>query len=92
MGMLELLTTELCVPTQEWPQQTERDWPFVRVVGELLLELGGGCTLSKLRGMLKLRLNLVESVKSVPLKAFLAAYSAHFVLTGTRVTLGRAVV
>ena len=66
--MLELLTTERCVPTQAWPMQHSRDEPVVRALCQLLMELGGGCTISKLRSVLKLRLGATESVKSVPLK------------------------
>ncbi len=88
--MLELLTTERCVPTQAWPTDASRDRPYLRVIANLLLELGGGCTISKLRSILKSRLNLDDSVKSVPLKAFLFAYSANFVITRNRVTLARA--
>jgi len=68
VGVLELLTTERCVPTQAWPMQHSRDEPVVRALCQLLMELGGGCTISKLRSVLKLRLGATESVKSVPLK------------------------
>lgn len=68
VDVLELLTTERCVPTQAWPVQATRDEPVVRALCQLLMELGGGCTISKLRSVLKLRLGASESVKSVPLK------------------------
>lgn len=68
VDVLELLTTERCVPTQAWPVQANRDEPVVRALCQLLMELGGGCTISKLRSVLKLRLGATESVKSVPLK------------------------
>ena len=84
-----LLTTETCAPTQAWPARLDRDWPAVRALSALLLDLGGGGTVSKLRGALKGRLALAESVKSVPLKAFLAAYADHFSVAHNRVTLAR---
>ena len=90
-AVLDLLTTERCVPTQAWPANGAVDWPFVVVVGELLQQLGGGCTISKLRSVLKLRLDTAESIKSVPLKAFLLAYASHFAITKNRVSLIRAV-
>jgi hypothetical protein len=69
LEVLELLTTERCVPTQAWPfYQDGRDGPVVLALCELLMELGGGCTISKLRAALKLRLGAQDSVKSVPLK------------------------
>jgi hypothetical protein len=90
LGVLGLLTTERCVPTQAWPAG-QKDWPYVRIMSELLFEAGGGCTISKLRSLLKGRLNSLESIKSVPLKAFLVAYGETFVITANRVTLARRV-
>ena len=54
-----------------------------------LLQLGGNGTISKLRGLVKDRLNLIESIKSVPLKAFLNAYPTYFSVMNNRVSLKR---
>eukprot|EP00614_Pseudopedinella_elastica_P004849 CAMPEP_0172588188 /NCGR_PEP_ID=MMETSP1068-20121228/7126_1 /TAXON_ID=35684 /ORGANISM="Pseudopedinella elastica, Strain CCMP716" /LENGTH=620 /DNA_ID=CAMNT_0013383443 /DNA_START=165 /DNA_END=2027 /DNA_ORIENTATION=- len=91
--LLELMTTDLVVPTQIWHRDDARDTPLVKLIAELLLEEGGGCTVNKLRSRLKLRLGLCyeRSVKTVPLKTFLAAYAPYFEMDRNRVTLARAI-
>mmetsp|Transcript_13820 Transcript_13820/g.40467 ORF Transcript_13820/g.40467 Transcript_13820/m.40467 type:complete len:656 (-) Transcript_13820:339-2306(-) len=88
---LAILTSELCVPTRAWPMDSRRDWPFVQLITDQLAQLGGGATVSKLRGLMKDRLQCTKSIKSVPLKAFLVAYKSHFFISGNRVTLVRMV-
>mmetsp|Transcript_11143 Transcript_11143/g.36822 ORF Transcript_11143/g.36822 Transcript_11143/m.36822 type:complete len:128 (+) Transcript_11143:864-1247(+) len=75
------------VPTQRWPRSSADDAPLVATVLESLDHLRGCATLNKLRSALKQRHNLPRSVKSVPLRAFLASYSDLFVLDGAHVYL-----
>jgi RNA recognition motif. (a.k.a. RRM, RBD, or RNP domain) len=88
--VLATLTSDHFVPTQAWPAQLHRDWPFVEAVAEQLRQVGGSTTISKLRGLLKGRLGSALTIKSVPLKALLAAYQSLFVLMGNRVALAAA--
>lgn len=85
--VLSLLTSDQLVPTQLWPASAH-DWPFVqRILDEMRLWGGDSITISKLRGALKGRLGITSTIKSVPLKALLAAYGQLFDLRGNRVSL-----
>ena len=84
---LERLMSEDYVPTQRWPRSSADDAPLVATVLESLDHLRGCATLNKLRSALKQRHNLPRSVKSVPLRAFLASYADLFVLDGAHVYL-----
>ncbi|KAJ8602510.1 hypothetical protein CTAYLR_001274 [Chrysophaeum taylorii] len=84
---LDRLMCEDYVPTQRWPRDETDDATLVATVGESLDHLRGCATLNKLRSALKQRYNLPRSVKSVPLRAFLAAYADLFALDGAHVYL-----
>ena len=56
--LLVLLTTERCVPTQEWIVSC-RDGVFVRLLTEIMVKLGGGATVSKIRSVLRVRRHCV---------------------------------
>jgi hypothetical protein len=81
------LTNNHFVPTQAWPLEPLRDAGYVTVVAEELRAVGGTTTVSKLRGLLKHKLGSKETIKSVPLKAFLQAYSSVFALHRNHVSL-----
>jgi len=85
--VLRILTSERCVPTKAWSVNERLDAPYVEVMREQLQLSGGATTISKLRGLVRVRLNLKETIKSVPLKAFLKAYSSQFLLNGNQVFL-----
>eukprot|EP00640_Fibrocapsa_japonica_P008538 CAMPEP_0113936384 /NCGR_PEP_ID=MMETSP1339-20121228/3317_1 /TAXON_ID=94617 /ORGANISM="Fibrocapsa japonica" /LENGTH=58 /DNA_ID=CAMNT_0000938851 /DNA_START=29 /DNA_END=205 /DNA_ORIENTATION=- /assembly_acc=CAM_ASM_000762 len=44
-------------------------------------------TVSKLRGLIRIRLNSSETIKSVPLKALLQAYASLFTLSSNQVAM-----
>lgn len=84
---LDRLMSEDYVPTQPWPRDNNDDSALVATVLDSLDHLRGCATLNKLRSALKQRHNLPRSVKSVPLRAFLAAYADLFALDGAHVYL-----
>lgn len=84
---LDRLMSEDYVPTQRWPKDLDEDAALVSTVLECLDHVRGCSTINKLRSALKQRHNLPRSVKSVPLRAFLASYSDRFTLDGTHVYL-----
>lgn len=86
-AVLQILTNNHFVPTQAWPLEPLRDAGYVTVVAEELRAVGGTTTVSKLRGLLKHKLGSKETIKSVPLKAFLQAYSSVFALHRNHVSL-----
>lgn len=85
--ILNLLTSHHFVPTQEWPCNATEDAFFIRHAAEEIHSLGGQTTISKLRGLLKHRFASKETIKSVPLKALLAAYPKIFTLNRNNVYL-----
>mmetsp|Transcript_20447 Transcript_20447/g.30256 ORF Transcript_20447/g.30256 Transcript_20447/m.30256 type:complete len:623 (-) Transcript_20447:215-2083(-) len=85
--VISTLTSDKFVPTQAWPISLTKDWPIVEAIKEILRSLGGFSTISKLRGLLRSRLDSSLTIKSVPLKALIVAYSDSFVLVGNRVSL-----
>jgi hypothetical protein len=84
---LTMLTSEFCVPTQIWHVDQFNDWRYVNLIVSQLSMVGGTATVSKLRGLMKEALGCPKSIKSVPLKAFLAAYHRYFQVVGNRVNL-----
>jgi len=84
---LEILTSEKCVPTKAWEADICRDRPFLEIIQDLLQQAGGSMTVSKLRGLVRMRINSTDTVKSVPLKALLRAYSMRFMVKGNQVSL-----
>lgn len=80
-SVLSVLTDDTYVPTQSWQCSPTSDAPFIQAVITQLQILGGVATISKLRGLLKSRIQSVVNIKSVPLKALLAAYPRYFTLT-----------
>ena len=89
-GALALLMNENYVPTKAWPVgalPAGEDDALVCVVAELLHAQHGAATLTKLRALLKQHFGLLTSVKSVPLRSFLAAHAYRFATEGTHVTL-----
>merc|ERR1712070_977974 len=87
--ILSLLTSHHFVPTQEWPCNTADDAFYIRHAVEEIRSLGGQTTISKLRGLLKHRFSSKETIKSVPLKALLAAYPKIFTLNRNNVYFTR---
>jgi len=85
--ILRRLCDDTYVPTQPWPVDVDRDQPYCAIVIQQLHQFGGFTTVSKLRGFLRNRIAAVDNVKSVPLKAMLAAYSQYFILDGNYVSL-----
>ena len=85
-----MLMNENYVPTKAWPVgalPAGEDDALVCVVAELLHVQHGAATLTKLRALLKQHFGLLTSVKSVPLRSFLAAHAYRFATEGTHVTL-----
>jgi hypothetical protein len=86
-SVIAILTDDTYVPTQSWQCRFQQDAPFLNAIITQLQILGGVATISKLRGLLKSRLLAQTNVKSVPLKALLAAYPKYFVLNSNLVEL-----
>ena len=76
-GQPQILTSEFAVPSQAWHVNPAVDKVIVKLVTDLLLALGGSSSMSKLRHTLKDSLRSEYSIKSVPLKNFIKAYSKH---------------
>jgi hypothetical protein len=91
VSMMDPVLRRLCddtyVPTQAWPIDPLADQPYTTAVVLQLRQFGGTITISKLRGFLRNRLNAVDNIKSVPLKAMLAAYPQLFFVNGSQVSL-----
>lgn len=85
--VLRRLCDDTYVPTQLWRKDTQLDSPFINAAIEQLLAFGGSTTVSKLRGFLRNRVCATDNLKSVPLKAMLAAYPQYFVVQSNYVTL-----
>jgi len=85
----KFLTSEEWVPNKAWPSESRRDMPYVSVIADQLHSAGGTMTVSKLRGLIRVSLNLKDTIKSVPLKALIKAYGNIFVLSGNQVSLVR---
>lgn len=86
MSVLRRLCDDTYVPTQIW-QKDPSDVPFCEAVTMQLMQFGGSTSISKLRGFLRSRINAPDNIKSVPLKAMLAAYPQLFVVRNNQVTL-----
>ena len=86
-NVLRRLCDDTYVPTQLWAVNSAADMPFCEGIVVQLLQLGGSSTVSKLRGALRHRICAQDNVKSVPLKALLAAYPEYFMLQGNQVSL-----
>jgi hypothetical protein len=86
-AVLRRLCDDTYVPTQVWPAEPRLDAPFINAAVEQLLAFGGSTTVSKLRGFLRNRVSATDNLKSVPLKAMLAAYPQYFVVQSNYVTL-----
>lgn len=84
---LRRLCDDTYVPTQPWPIDHHVDAPYCAAVVSQLRQFGGFTTVSKLRGFLTSRLLAPDNIKSVPLKAMLAAYPNMFHLNGNHVSL-----
>ena len=87
--VLERLCDETYVPTQSWITDESIDLRYCRTISSLIQHFGGCMTISKLRGLLRQRLNAVGNIKSVPLKALLLAYPRFFSLNANLVILTR---
>ena len=81
------LCDDTYVPTQTWPADPPRDAPYCQAVTSQLIQFGGSTSISKLRGFLRNRINAPDNIKSVPLKAMLAAYPHLFVVRNNQVAL-----
>eukprot|EP00638_Chattonella_subsalsa_P008049 CAMPEP_0117754522 /NCGR_PEP_ID=MMETSP0947-20121206/12878_1 /TAXON_ID=44440 /ORGANISM="Chattonella subsalsa, Strain CCMP2191" /LENGTH=349 /DNA_ID=CAMNT_0005573625 /DNA_START=346 /DNA_END=1395 /DNA_ORIENTATION=+ len=81
------LTSEKWVPGKIWPADAERDGPIIRAIADQLLQNAAPITVSKLRGLIRIQLNSKDTIKSVPLKALISAYSHVFSLSGNKVSL-----
>jgi len=86
-AILIRLCDDTYVPTQPWPVDPEADLPICRAVADQISHFGGSTTISKLRGFLKHRVGTTDNIKSVPLKAMLAAYANIFRVDGNYVSL-----
>ena len=87
--VLERLCDETYVPTQSWAANESSDYRYCRTISGLIQHSAGCMTISKLRGLLRQRLNARGNIKSVPLKALLNAYPRYFSLNGNLVSLSR---
>eukprot|EP01035_Chromulina_nebulosa_P020182 gene20182-26200_t len=85
--VLKRLCDDTYVPTQPWPIDSALDSPYCNAIVMQLLQFGGSTSISKLRGFLRTRINAPDNVKSVPLKALLAAYPQLFYVRNNQVTL-----
>lgn len=85
--ILRRLCDDTYVPTQAWPIDVVKDGPFCEAVIQQLVQFRGSTSISKLRGFLRNRLNAPDNIKSVPLKALLAAYPHLFEVQNNQVTL-----
>jgi hypothetical protein len=86
-SVLVRLCDDTYVPTQPWPIDFIQDLPYCNACVAQLQQFGGGTSVSKLRGLLRNRLAASSNIKSVPLKAMIAAYPNLFVLRGNHVSL-----
>lgn len=87
VNILRRLCDDTYVPTQTWPIDVANDTPFCEAIIAQLLQFGGATSISKLRGFLRTRINAPDNIKSVPLKALLAAYPQYFHVRNNQVTL-----
>lgn len=85
--ILRRLCDSTFVPTRDWPVDTAHDQHYVSAVVQQLQQFHGYTSISKLRSSLKSRLMSSDNIKSVPLKAMLAAYPKFFVVKGNQVSL-----
>lgn len=85
--ILKRLCDDTYVPTQPWPRDPLGDQLYCEAIAAQLQQFGGCTTVSKLRGFLRSRIAAVDNIKSVPLKALLAAYPALFRLENNFVSL-----
>lgn len=85
--VLQRLCDDTYVPTQLWPVDVNNDAFYFQAVIVQLQNFGGQTSISKLRGFLRNRVNAVDNIKSVPLKALLSAYPQLFILRNSQVSL-----
>jgi hypothetical protein len=85
--VLRRLCDDTYVPTQQWPIDPAMDALYCNAVVSQLKQFGCTTTISKLRGFLRNRLAATDNIKSVPLKAMLAAYPGLFIVHGNQVSL-----
>eukprot|EP01038_Epipyxis_sp_PR26KG_P008631 gene8631-11664_t len=85
--VLRRLCDDTYVPTQPWPIDEPADRVYYTAVIAQLQQFGGSTTISKLRGFLRNRVAATDNIKSVPLKAMLAAYPHLFVVQSNYVSL-----
>ena len=85
--ILQKLCDDTYTPSCPWPADYVADMPFVSACVAQLQQFGGSTSVSKLRGFLRNRIAASDNVKSVPLKALLAAYPHLFELRGNHVSL-----
>jgi len=87
--VLAKLCDETFVPSQLWTVNLELDMFYIQAVVSRLQQFGGTMAVSKLRGFLRSRLNILQNIKSVPLKAMLSAYPQYFLLSSSQVSLSK---
>jgi RNA recognition motif-containing protein len=87
LTILRRLCDDTYVPTQAWPIDLMNDPPFNDAIIAQLMQFGGSTSISKLRGFLRARINAPDNIKSVPLKALLAAYPQYFHVRNNQVSL-----
>ena len=87
--VLQRLCDDTYVPTQIWQKNLTLDSHYCQAIVSQLQHFGGSTTVSKLRGFLRNRVNAQDNIKSVPLKALLAAYPELFCISSNQVSLAR---
>ena len=86
--ILRRLCDSTFVPTRDWPTDS-KDQYYCSAIIQQLQHFHGYTSISKLRSALKGRLMSSDNIKSVPLKALLAAYPQYFVVRGNQVSLNQ---
>lgn len=86
--ILRRLCDSTFVPTRDWPTDS-KDQFYCSAIIQQLQHFHGYTSISKLRSALKGRLMSNDNIKSVPLKALLAAYPQYFVVRGNQVSLNQ---
>lgn len=86
--ILRRLCDSTFVPTRDWPTDS-KDQFYCSAIIQQLQHFHGYTSISKLRSALKGRLMSSDNIKSVPLKALLAAYPQYFSVRGNQVSLNQ---
>ena len=86
-AVLKRLCDGTFVPTRAWPIDVAQDSIYCQAVVQQLHQFNGSTSISKLRGALRNRLMSLENIKSVSLKAMLAAYPNLFSVQSNTVSL-----